>query len=190
MTTRVYRTLLLLYPKSFRLAYREDMVAVFEEMQRDRSPASLWWRVMSDAAVSIPVQRMESVMSQTSSRSITAGFFGLLVVFIALAVRGTPGTAFGLLFVLMAAVGLMVVLFLRSRAAYVEPAMQMHRHWWRYLAAAFACFAGALIGTEVLNLDAWMLLFLDLIAAWFLVATGVVLGAWHGVSRIRAIRSA
>ena len=100
-----------------------------------------------------------------------------------------PGTAFGLLFVLLAAVGLMLVLFVRSRAAYVEPSMQMHRYWWRYLAAAFGLFAGALIGTEVLNLDAWMLLFLDLIAAWFLVAIGVVLGAWHGVSRIQALRA-
>lgn len=189
MTVRVYRTLLLLYPKSFRLAYGEDMVAVFEEMRRDRSALSLWWRVTVDAAASIPVQRMESVMSQVSSRSLTTGFIGLLAVFVALALRGTPGTAFGLLFVLLAAVGLMVVLFLRSRAAYVEPEMQMHRHWWRYLAAAFVCFTGAVVGANVLKLDAWMLLFLDVIAGWLLVAIGVVLGAWHGVYRVRALRS-
>lgn len=189
MTERVYRTLLLLYPKSFRLAYGEDMVAVFEEMRRDRSALSLWWRVTVDAAASIPVQRMESLMSQVSSRTITAGFFGLLAVFVALALRGTPGTAFGFLFVLLAAVGLMLVLFLRSRAAYVEPAMQMHRHWWRYFAAAFACFGGALVGANALKLDAWMLLVLDVVAGWCLVVMGVVLGAWHGVYRVRALRS-
>jgi hypothetical protein len=164
MSTRVYRTLLVLYPKSFRHAYGEDMVNVFEEMRRDRSPIALWWRIVTDAATSIPVQRMESLVSLNSSRSLTAAFVSLLLIVVALAVRGTPGTAFGLLFAVLAAAALMIVLFLRSKAAYVEPAQQMHRYWWRYLLAAFACFAGALIGTQVLKLDAWMLLVVDVIA--------------------------
>ena len=186
---RVYRTLLLLYPRSFRLAYGEDMVAVFEEMRRDRSPAALWWRVINDALTSAPVQRMEYLMSsQASSRTLVTAFGALFVLVVALAVRGTPGTSFAMLVVALAACGLNAVLYLRSRAAYVEPEMRLHRHWWRYLLAAAACFGAAIVGSDVLKLDAWMLLFVDLIAGLFLVAMGLVLGVWHGASRLRAAR--
>lgn len=190
MSTRVYRTVVALYPKSFRAEYGEDMVALFEEMRRDRSPAALWWRVTIDALSSITVERMESVMTGPSSRTLVLAFFSLLSVVVALAVRGTPGAGLSVLLLPVLAGALMGILYWRSRAPYVEPEDQMHRYWWRYLVAAAVCFAGALIGTNVLNLDAWMLLFIDLIAAWFLVAAGVVLGLWHAVHRLRSTRPA
>lgn len=185
MNTRVYRTLLLLYPSSFRRAYGEDMVAVFEEMQRDRSPVALWWRVVIDAFTSITVQRMETLMSEVSSRSLVTGFAVAFLAFVALAIRGTPGTAFGLLFFAFAASGLMIVLLLRSRAPYVEPSQQLHRLWWRFFAAAALCFAGAIIGTNGLHLDLWILLFLDLIVAWFLVGVGVILSVMRVIHVVR-----
>lgn len=185
MTQRVYRTLLLLYPSSFRREYGEDMVAVFEEMQRDRSPVALWWRVLIDAFTSITVQRMETVMSEVSSRSFVTGFAVAFLAFVALAIRGTPGTAFGLVFFAFAASGLMLVLLLRSRAPYTEPSQQLHRLWWRFFIAAALCFAGAIVGADVLHLDAWILLFLDLIVGWFLVGVGVILSVIHVVHLVR-----
>ena len=90
---RVYRTLLVLYPRSFRHAYGEDMVAVFEEMRRDRSPAALWWRVLIDAFSSVIIQRLETPMSKNSMLrpAVLAGVaFTLLVALTATGVDSMP----------------------------------------------------------------------------------------------------
>ncbi len=190
---RAYSALVGLYPRRFRDEYGQDMVLLFEEMAADRGAARVWPTLLRDAFTSIITQRMETLMSETQSRTLTlVGFVSLAVGVVAMALFGSAAKP--LFLVLLAALGaggLAIGLFLRSNAAYREPGQGMHRHWWRYLLAAAACFGAAVIGTEVLNLDGpWVLLFVDIIAGWFLVAMGLALGVWHGAYRLRGVRTA
>src|SRR2546423_14944159 len=82
---RVYRTLLLLYPRAFRQGFGADMVQVFgdrlrEERERSRRRASavVWFRTLLDLFKTAPLQRMENPMSRE-------GAFGILF-FLSLAV--------------------------------------------------------------------------------------------------------
>lgn len=186
MTTRVYRTLLLLYPKPFRLAYGEDMVAVFEEMQRDHSAAALWWRVVSDAFKSVIVQRLETVMSKGSMLRPVAFAAFALVALITVSARGVNNLAAFLVSILITGGAVVAALvYWQANRAYTEPTDQVHRYWWHTLGAGAALIGVANLGTG-LDIEApWLLLFSTIIAGIMLIAMGVILAIWHAMDRKR-----
>lgn len=183
---RVYRTLLLLYPRSFRLAYGEDMVAVFEEMRRDRSPAALWWRVINDAFKSVIVQRLETLMSKESNLR-PLGFAALAaVVILTVAFTGANNLAvFAVAVVVAGGAAIAALVYWQANRTYVEPSDQLHRFWLRTLAIGAGLIALVNIGSGFDIEAPWLVLFPAIIAGIMLVAVGLILGVWHAVARLR-----
>jgi hypothetical protein len=141
---RVYRTLLIAYPRAFRHVYGTHMVQLFGDRLREdrarsgrRAGARVWLLTLLDLFKSAPVQRMEKKMSRE------AAFAMLFVLFLALrevsAVLGSRGPGVAVLFGLLiaAAIGLAASgSFGRKRARGNSPAGKLGiRQWWVVLAA-------------------------------------------------------
>ena len=67
---RLYRNLLLLYPRAFRDEYRDDLLRVFTELLAETGPFRTWRRVLVDLVTTVPRQRLEDLMK--TPRSIAA----------------------------------------------------------------------------------------------------------------------
>ena len=74
MSTRrsinLYRLLSSLYPKAFRDAYGDDLVATFTEQLRDERATGVWLSTLRDLVVTIPSQHMEARMSVPAPRTV------------------------------------------------------------------------------------------------------------------------
>ncbi len=186
MSTRVYRTLLLLYPSSFRRAYGDDMVAVFEDMQRDRSVPALWWRVLIDGFTSITVQRLESLMSKRSNIVPLTFATAAALVLVVAALRGVENmAAFLITLVLAGAAVAAALVYWQANRAYTEPAEHLHHYWWRPLLAGGALVGVANVGAALDYEVAWLVLFSSIIAGIMLIAVGVILSVIHVVHLVR-----
>lgn len=98
---RLYRTLLVLYPRAFRREFGEPMAQLFGDQLRDRGTRA-WLRAAPDLIRTVPQLRIEAVMSSINSAPrvaavafivlagvvVATGFGGPLVVFVALALAG------------------------------------------------------------------------------------------------------
>ena len=62
----VYRALTVLYPRSFRHDYAEPMAQLFADRVRDVG-AKAWLRALPDLIRTVPMQRIEAIMSRLSS---------------------------------------------------------------------------------------------------------------------------
>jgi hypothetical protein len=85
---RLYRGLLVLYPRAFRREYAPDLVQAFVDLARNRGLASTWTRCWIDLAVTAPRYHLEALVHRhVSSSALTAltfvvalaGFAGLLL---------------------------------------------------------------------------------------------------------------
>jgi len=140
---RIYRTLLLLYPRAFRQVYGADMVQVFGDRLRDerkisrrRATVALWLRTLLDLFKTAPVQRMEKKMSREAAIAIL--FTMVLVVAVAAFAMGIGGLAInlalGALIITAIALGASGV-FRRGNARNAGPAGKLGlRDWWVVLA--------------------------------------------------------
>ena len=98
---RLYRALLVLYPRAFRREFGEPMAQLFGDQLRD-SGRRAWLRTAPDLIFTVPRLRIEAVMSSINSAPRVAAFAfivlagvvvamglgGPLVVFVALALAG------------------------------------------------------------------------------------------------------
>jgi hypothetical protein len=83
----VYRALVTLYPRSFREGYGEPMVQLFADRVRDVG-AKAWLRALPDLVRTVPVERIEAVMSRLGP--------GARVLALAFAVLGATAVSIGL----------------------------------------------------------------------------------------------
>jgi hypothetical protein len=63
----LYRSLLRLYPSSFRGHYGDDLVQHFADLVTDRGARAAWTRTGVDLLVTVPRYRLESMMNQQHS---------------------------------------------------------------------------------------------------------------------------
>ena len=63
----IYRSLVRLYPRSFRSHYGDDLVQHFADLVTDRGARAAWTRAGVDLIVTIPRYRLESVMTEQRS---------------------------------------------------------------------------------------------------------------------------
>lgn len=77
---RVYRSLLRLYPKSFRGHYGDDLVQQFSDLVADRGVRAAWGRTGIDLIVTVPRYRLESIMNEQHSATILYLGIALLAV--------------------------------------------------------------------------------------------------------------
>ncbi|HUR24201.1 MAG TPA: hypothetical protein VMZ73_10050 [Acidimicrobiales bacterium] len=82
----LYRALVTLYPRSFREGYGEPMVQLFADRVRDVG-AKAWLRALPDLLRTVPVQRIEAVMSRLGP--------GARVLALAFAVLGATAVSIG-----------------------------------------------------------------------------------------------
>jgi hypothetical protein len=70
MSTRAYRSLLWLYPRTFRHKYGDDLVQIFDDLATERGAGAAWRRALVDLLVTVPLYRLERVMDQQASTTI------------------------------------------------------------------------------------------------------------------------
>ncbi len=102
-----YRSLMRLYPKSFRQTYGPDMSQLFGDRLRDRGRLA-WFEAGPDLVRTVPTQRMEAVMAGLSSGARVAAL--AVVVLGAVAVSVGFGAGAAPLFVIIAGVAAIVAL--------------------------------------------------------------------------------
>lgn len=83
----LYRALVTLYPRSFREGYADPMVQLFADRVRDVG-AKAWLRALPDLARTVPVERIEAVMSRLGP--------GARVLALAFAVLGATAVSIGI----------------------------------------------------------------------------------------------
>lgn len=83
----LYRALVVLYPRSFRDGYADPMSQLFADRVRDVG-ARAWLRVVPDLVRTVPVERIEAVMSRLGP--------GARVLALALAVLGATAVSIGI----------------------------------------------------------------------------------------------
>ncbi|HVL89496.1 MAG TPA: hypothetical protein VM841_04590 [Actinomycetota bacterium] len=136
---RWYRAVLLLYPRTFRREYGDEMVAVLEDMMAGgaRGPG-LVTRIVRDVVVSVPrIRREETTMA---TKAIIAG---VLVLTVGLAVAGTGSVALGGIVsgTVLAVVLGGATLLARRGSASTEAAYRAARPVWPVAAAFVGAYA-------------------------------------------------
>lgn len=75
----VYRSLVRLYPRSFRGHHGDDLVEHFADLVIDRGTRAAWSRTALDLLVTVPRYRLESIMNERHSATTLNITIGLLV---------------------------------------------------------------------------------------------------------------
>ena len=88
---RVYRSLLLLYPRDFRDRYADDLVQSFTDLSGELGSRRAGCRVTLDLLVTVPRYRMETLMKEEHSATV------LTVAIVAMACAGIISLFIGLL---------------------------------------------------------------------------------------------
>ncbi len=96
-----YRALLRLYPRSFRAGYAEPMAQLFADRVRDEG-ARAWLSTVPDLVRTVPLERIEAVMSKLSGRWGVIGMaaFALSVIVLVTGVGRRSGGLAVVVFVL------------------------------------------------------------------------------------------
>src|SRR5687768_9095384 len=87
---RVYRSLLMLYPRDFRDRYTDDLVQTLTDLSRELGPRRAWRRVTLDLIVTVPRYRLETLMKAERSSTV------LTVAIVIMAVAGITSVFVGL----------------------------------------------------------------------------------------------
>jgi hypothetical protein len=133
----LYRSLLWLYPRSFRSDFAEPMTQLFADRFRDRGRRA-WLEAAPDLVRTVPVQRMEAAMARLSPGARIVSL-AVIVVAAVLVSIGLGGGAAPLLVLLAAVAGIVAVVKQRrlvtpfGERAPLWPAVT--QAWWAPLAA-------------------------------------------------------
>lgn len=184
---RWYRALLLLYPRSFRREYGEEMLRCVRDARRDRLVSAP--RLAVDLLATVPARHLEVIVHmQTTSKLLVAAIVTTIGI-VAVAVVGGA----------IAAIALMVLLawilwsLLRARGA--EPGQHF---WWKTAAVGAGVFALAFVvfappwpeswREAVPGEVAWFTGFLAFTGAIVCMVVGLLGGIVTFAARRRAIR--
>lgn len=178
-TVRAYEALLILYPRSFRREYGEDMSLMFSMQLRDENTVRVCARAGIDLALTIPTRYLETVMKTATSPFLSVLFgavaiAGLIVAVVSgtnvtLALSGAAAT--------LLAGGLSLASHRRSRPL---GASTQSGGWWKLLVASGGGVFGALIVavnvTGEVPDDLWLPMVITGLTALVLMAMGLILG--------------
>jgi hypothetical protein len=116
-TARVYRNLLLLYPRDFRDRYGDDLVQALTDLSGELGPHRAWRRAALDLVVTVPRYRMETLMKE-EHRSTFLTFAIMLMACAGIVFPLVTGGSWGLLVsVLLWATAAFVAITQRSKLA-------------------------------------------------------------------------
>jgi hypothetical protein len=104
----IYRHLSVLYPRSFRAEYGDDLVAAFTEQLRDERASRVWLSTIRDLVVTIPSQHLEARMNRRPTpQTVAILATGITIAAVVLAVVAGTGPVVGV-FLLIAIIALVV----------------------------------------------------------------------------------
>ncbi|HUQ40352.1 MAG TPA: hypothetical protein VM030_09365 [Acidimicrobiales bacterium] len=174
--SRVYGSLLRLYPRPFREYYGTDMLQLFADQLGDEGRSRVWVRAIVDLALTVPTRHMEAHMTRrTNDSAATALYTALAVSGVAMAAVGGTEPAMlatGLVFALAA--GGLALVSARRDAAPADPTA-----WWKVLSAGVVLFAGVVITTTItgeLSSGWWFPMMAVLFSSIVVTIFGLILG--------------
>jgi hypothetical protein len=177
----IYRRLAVLYPKSFREAYRDDLTATFALQLRDEGPARVWLRTLRDLVVTVPSQHLEAHMNyRPRPHAVTIPLLSIGVGIGVLAVMSEDGPVPWIL-LSFALVGLIVAVLSWQTTRPIRPTpIRYAKHWKKCLVTGSALLAGWIVALNVLSLDdvgaGWLLVIAGLVLSVALIASGIAMG--------------
>jgi hypothetical protein len=176
---RLYRGLLLCYPRSFRHEYGPDMVLLFSDQLGDEPAPRVWCRGLIDLAVTVPTRHLEAHLKRPPNSLVPVIFAALAVASILVAViAGTnPGIALGALSVAAVATVLAVVSARQTRR--ITAATSTTAQWWKPLALGAGALVAVIILEGATDLSLWMPMFITVLFSLLMIAAGLVLGIAH-----------
>ena len=148
----IYRSLLRLYPGSFRSHYGDDLVQQFADLVRDRGARAAWARTGVDLIVTVPRYRLETIMNE--QHSATTVNIGITL----LAVGGAVGVLTDFypgIVLFAAALGLAVVQRSTIARAIRTPDSDRRRHRLVLAAVLGAVFVACYVAFNLLIGESW-----------------------------------
>ena len=181
----LYRSLLHLYPRSFRDDYGADMVLLLAD-QLDDEPA---WRVcgrsVADLAISVPMRHQEVHMQHRSGSLVPLVFGALSLAAAGIAVAAGSNVGFAISALLVAvASGVLAVSAARQTRPVGGPSTASAQ-WWKLLALGAAALLIVVFLGELTDLELWMPMLVTIAFGWVMIAAGAVLGVVHLLTRSR-----
>ncbi len=184
MSQRLYRLLLLAYPRTFRRRFGDEMAQAFADLASRTSRRRLWPHTLADLALSVPHQRLESLMDRFSPGARAYVVFALAAISVVGVVLVGSAVPLSLPILAIATVALAV-----QRRRHLGHLAATGSRWYLFLAAGAATLASIAVLAAVLPdyhgavADAlWYAAFGTFLLGWLLIATGILLGvatAWH-----------
>jgi hypothetical protein len=162
---RLYRTLLLAYPRAFRQVYGADMVQVFgdrlraeRERRGRRASIGVWFLTLLDLFKTAPLQRMEKKMTREAAFAVllAVGLAAAVAIFVA----GAGGSivfaaALGAFIIAALALGFTGA-FKKERSKGSTPAGKFSaRDWWVVLAGLLGLVQIVVITGQMINDPKW-----------------------------------
>ncbi len=109
---RLYRSLLVLYPRDFRDRYTDDLVQTLTDLSAELGSSRAWRRVTLDLLVTVPRYRLETLMNVERSSAL------LTVAIVVMAVAGITSVFVGMYpGVLLLSLAVVVAITQRSKLA-------------------------------------------------------------------------
>jgi lysylphosphatidylglycerol synthetase-like protein (DUF2156 family) len=178
-----YRFLSVLYPKSFRDEYREDLIATFSEQLRDERATRVWVSAIRDLVVSVPSQHLEARMNRPSPQTVAVIATVATVAALVLGVVAGTGPVVGV-FLLIALVSLVVATWAWKAARPIGRAgVHVANRWRAVLILGVALLAAVLLVINVppyndreLPEAGWVLMMLSLVSSVGLIVVGLTMG--------------
>jgi hypothetical protein len=180
---RCYRTLLFLYPRSFRRTYATLMVQLFRDQRRDRGRSRAWLTTGRDLFTTVPARNLEAFMTMSPQGKLVAAAIATTLGILLVAAIGGGFAAL----ILMLLLAWILTSLLRQRGA-VPP----RGYWWKLIASGVGVFAVAFAvfappwpeswRSAVPGEVAWTIGFFAFAISIVLVAAGALTGLaqWSG----------
>lgn len=178
----IYRCLLRVYPRRFRVEYRDDMALLFAEQLRNEPATRVWTRSLIDLAITIPARHLEARMNRPPNPTVPVVFAALSVTGVVAAVLGGSNlgmAGFGLAVAVVA--GILAVASRRATRA-VTAVRPSSAHWWQVLLGGVGVLATTIVVLNVIGEVPegwWLPMMLTLLAGIMTTATGLILGVAH-----------
>lgn len=178
----IYRRLLRVYPRHFRVEYRDDMVLLFAEQLRNEPASRVWSRSLIDLAITIPARHLEAHMNRPPNPTVPVVYAALSLTGVVVAIVG--GSNLGIAVIglgLAVAAGILAVASWRTTRA-VTTERPANDHWWQVLLGGVGVLAATIVILNVVGEIPegwWLATMLLLLAAITTTVTGLVLGVAH-----------
>lgn len=173
---RSYRAMVGLYPRGFRREFGDDLVRHFAELVSDLGPRRAWSRTLLDLIITLPIYRLEAIMTPSSSHvalNLTIAILaaGLISIF--------AGISLVLGVVLLAAAAVVAITQRTKLARSLRPANGSRARRLTFAAISGAVLAAAIVGYMMAigdgHISGGVLVAFNLVGMIALTSTGVFL---------------